>query len=171
LVVVFGLVFPPYLAEGYQAINNREVWVKDSTLEQMAQVNQYIETHHIRPPYVFLADQPRFPMAYSMLWQNTIRATIVPEALLDSYLYYGNLDSYLEPKPTAFRSPEAEATSDYWWQKLAQDQVLQHPERTTFILRDFNPDAFEDYLFRTSVDMIAPGVLVVHECSCELPSD
>lgn len=162
-VIVFGLILPKNIVNNYKTINERQVWVTEAMLIQMNYVNQYIERYHLTPPYVFIVQRERDGTAFSFLWLNIIRATVEQSAILDSYLYYGNLDKYLAKQPTDYQVPEANWPSNYWWSILQSYKIVDNTNKTTFILQEFNPAYYPNYLFNPNIDLVAPGVLVVLE--------
>jgi len=167
IVVLLGLIFPFNLAnEVQQSISDKPIWFTQKMLTRMYSVNQYIEDELLQPPYIFIAERYEEGIGFSFLWQNVIRATITPDAILDTYLYFGELSSFLEERPSNL--PEIISPSTYWWQILERDHVLEGAQGTVFIIDEFNPDLYYDYMYSPYVDIIAPGILIVQKHSmCE----
>lgn len=167
ITLVFGLVLPFNLAAVYQDIISRKAWFTPAMLTQMSYVNEYIQTRQLRPPYVFLVERQKDGIAFSILWQNVIRATIAYDDVLNNYLYFGDLASFIERRPSTL--PEMAVPSQFWWQ-MVEHKVLEQPHVNAFILQEFNPDMYDDYLYSPYVDLVAPGVLIVRrpvECAQE----
>ena len=135
-------------------------------------VNQYIESRHPSPPFVFLAeDTGPFADSYSDLWRRTARSVLPDEALIHTYVYFGTLDYLLNREPTppsAEGLPELKypttfaASSQRWWDDLTANGVMKNLQMTVFIVEAYNKDTFDSYLFLPMVDKVGPGILVVN---------
>jgi hypothetical protein len=140
--------------------------------ERLKYVNQYVESRHPSPPFLFLVeDTGAFADTYSDLWRRTVRSALPDEALIDTYVYFGTLDYLLDRQPTPLTAkglPELKypatfaASVQRWWDELTADGVLQKPQVTVFIVEAYNQDTFDSYLFLPMVDKVGPGILVVN---------
>ena len=163
VIVLFflcGMLLPYNLAKNYQAVNDRAIWVEKSTLDKVQAINSYINVNSLKPPFVFIINTNTDAMAYSVLWRNTVLSTIDPVYLLSSYVYFGDLQHYLNAEQEFFKKGDLALASDFWWSKLDADKVFDH-QPTAFILQSFNPGIFEEYYFDLNVDQVIQGVLVV----------
>lgn len=161
VVLIVGIIIPFNLSNSYKAINDRSVWVNGSTIHDMNSINTYIKKNDLQPPYTFLIYKKNDSMAFSVLWNNIIKAEIDSSYILDTYVYFGDLSFYLSGKREIFNDANQDIASDYWWEVMRANDV-KSPSMVAFILEDFNPGKYEEYLFNPNVDIVTDGVLVVN---------
>lgn len=135
-------------------------------------VNNYIETYNSPSPFIFLVENSGpLPETYSDLWLRIIRSQITDRGLVNSYLYFGTLDYLLQGDATPLDHkilPELAYPDEFlnssqmWFDILEQDQILEKPQKTVFIIDSFNEDMWENYQFLPEVDTIGSGVLVIN---------
>ena len=170
VLVILGMLFPSNMLTNAESVAQRYS-VPQVELEHIQQASQYIAEGRAAPPFIFLVqDSSPYAASYSALWRFTLLALLPDQALTETYVYFGRLEHLLRNEPTppealGLAGEESEIgaeVSSSWFDLLAKDNILENPRMTIFILEDYNPDTFKEYLFSPSLDEIASGLLVLH---------
>ena len=139
--------------------------------QKIEYINRYINSGQAQPPYIFLVEiSASDAEGFSALWRVILLSTLPDKALTETYLYFGTLEHLLlkEPTPpTATGLPQLDvpsfvASSTRWFDMLIKNNVLKSRHMTIFIIKDYNEDTFDQYLFSPIVDSIGPGILVIN---------
>jgi hypothetical protein len=171
ILFFIGILFPYNLLANTKMLYQGLPGVSKSDYSYLEYVNYYIKANHADPPYIFLAlDTTIHHAAFSDLWMRTIRAGMADEALLDTYLYFGELENLLNKEPTYSFSTvpdylesknELDRSSQKWFAIISENGILDKQEMTIFIIKSFNNDTFDNYLFDSRVNIIGPNILAV----------